>query len=155
MAKFLFCVGFGWLVLRLLGSRPLSLAFAALAAYCGAYFYIHNHPAFFVFTYAPWILLSAIELLDLQSGKAMRWGLVWLLANFSCFNAGHLEMAVVLIGGLNLAATIQALIRSGSVFNLARVLGRMGVGTLIFWGLAVRPYLDDFSGGAEELAYRA
>ena len=39
-AKFLFCVGFGLLVLRLLGSRPLALIYAALGAYCGAYYYI-------------------------------------------------------------------------------------------------------------------
>ena len=94
-AKFLFCAGFGLLVLRLLGSRPLSLIYAALAAYCGAFFYIINHPVFFVFSYAPWILLSALGMLDLQSRRHVRWGLVWLLVNFACFNAGHVETAVV------------------------------------------------------------
>jgi hypothetical protein len=66
-------------------------------------------PGFFVFAYAPWILLSAIEWLDLRSGRHVRWGLVWLLVNFACFNAGHVEVAVVLIGGLNLAAVACAL----------------------------------------------
>jgi hypothetical protein len=83
------------------GSRTISLVFTVLAAYCGAYYYINTHPAFFVFAYAPWILLAAIGWLDLQSKKNFRWGLVWLFANFACFNAGHVELAVVLIGGLN------------------------------------------------------
>jgi hypothetical protein len=74
-AKFLFCAGFGLLILRLLENRTLSLIYSALAAYCGACFYIYNHPAFFVFTYAPWILLAAIGWLDLRSGRHVRWGL--------------------------------------------------------------------------------
>jgi hypothetical protein len=135
-AKFLFCVGFGWLVLRLLGSRPLSLIYAALAAYCGAYIFIDNHPVFFVLAYAPWILLSAIELLDLQSGRFVRWGLIWLLANFACFNAGHVEVAVTLIGGLNLAALAYSLTLCSNAFNLAKVLARMIVAPLIFFGLS-------------------
>src|SRR5438445_629815 len=66
LAKFLFCCGFGLLILRLLGNGPLSLIYSALAAWCGAFFYINNHPAFFVFCYAPWILLSALAFLDLR-----------------------------------------------------------------------------------------
>jgi hypothetical protein len=134
-AKFLFCVGFGLLILRLLGSRPLSLIYAALAAYCGAFFFINIHPVFFVFSYAPWILLSALAWLDLQSEHYVRWGSVWLLANFACFNAGHLEVAVDLIGGLNLAAVACALTRGHKVADWTKVLGRMAVGTLFFLGL--------------------
>ncbi|HTA94486.1 MAG TPA: hypothetical protein VK769_00025, partial [Verrucomicrobiae bacterium] len=134
--KFLFCVGFGWLVLRLFGSRPLSVIYTALAAYCGAYIFIDNHPAFFVLAYAPWILLSAVELLDLNSARYVRWGLVWLLANFACFNAGHVEMAVALIGGLNLAALAYSLTLCPNVFNAAKILGRMVAATLIFSGLS-------------------
>ena len=48
VAKFLFSAGFGLLILRLFGSRPMSLIYAALAAYCGVYFFIYNHP-FFLF----------------------------------------------------------------------------------------------------------
>ena len=106
-AKFLFCIGFGLLILRLLENRVLSLIYAGLAAYCGAWFFINNHPAFFVFSYAPWILLAAIKWLDPRSERHVSWGLVWLLANFACFNAGHVEMAVVMIGGLNLAAVAR------------------------------------------------
>ena len=70
VAKFLFCVGFGWLILRLFGSLPLSLLFTALSAYCGAFFFVYSHAIiFFVFCYAPWILLSAAQLLDLQDSE--------------------------------------------------------------------------------------
>ncbi len=141
-AKFLFCIGFGLLVLRLLGNRPLSLIYAALAAYCGAFFYIDNHMVFFVFSYAPWILLSALALLDTRSEGPVRWGLVWLLVNFGCFNAGHVEVAVVLIGGLNLAAVACALAFCRNVADSARVLGRMAAGTLCFLGLTAPVWMS-------------
>jgi hypothetical protein len=141
-AKFLFCVGFGLLILRLIGNRPLSYTYAALAAYCGAFFYINNHPAFFVFCYAPWIILSALALLDLRSERYVGWGLVWLLVNFACFNAGHVEVSVVLIGGLNLGALACALTRCRSFGDSARVMGRMAVGTLLFLGLAAPVWMS-------------
>jgi hypothetical protein len=141
-AKFLFCVGFGLLILRLLENRTLALIYTGLAAYCGAWFYINNHMVFFVFAYAPWILLSAIAWLDMRSGRQIRWGLVWLLVNFGCFNAGHVEMGVVLIGGLNLVAVAYVLTGCRKVGDGARVLGRMGVGTLCFLGLTAPGWLS-------------
>ena len=141
-AKFLFCAGFGLLILRLFGNRPLSLIYTALAAYCGAFFYINNHPVFFVFSYAPWILLSALALLDLRSGRDVWWWLVWLLVNFGCFNAGHVETAVVLIGGLNLAAVAWALTGCRNPADPAKVMARMAVGTLLFLGLTAPMWLS-------------
>ena len=134
-AKFLFCAGFGLLVFRLLASLPVASLFAALAAYCGAFFYIYNHPVFFPFCYSPWILLSAIELLELNSDRYLRWGVAWLLANFACFNGGHVEVAVVLIGGLNLAALAHALTSCRRAREWAVVLGRMAAATALFLGL--------------------
>src|ERR1039457_211368 len=147
-AKFLFCAGFGLLIRRLLGSHPLSLIYAALAAYCGAFFFINNHPVFFVFCYAPWILLSALAWLDVQSGRHVRWGLVWLLVNFACFNAGHVEVAVDLIGGVNLVAVVCALTKSRKVGDWTKVLGRMAPGTLLFLGLTA-PVWMAFLGALE------
>ena len=141
-AKFLFCVGFGLLVLRLLKSLPLALVFAALAAYCGAFFYINNHPVFFVFCYAPWMLLTALAWLDLRSERPLRWGLAWLLVNGACFNAGHVEVAVVLIGGLNLAALAQALAGAPTWAGWTRVTRRLGLGTLLFLGLTAPVWMS-------------
>ena len=142
VAKFLFCVGFGLLVLRLFGNCLLSLIYAALAAYCGAFFYINNHPVFFVFCYAPWILLSAFAWLDLRSGRHVCWGVIWLLVNFACFNAGHVEAAVVLIGGLNLTAIAHALAGHRKGADVAKVIGRMSVGTILFLGLTAPMWMS-------------
>jgi hypothetical protein len=141
-AKFLFCAGFGLLILQLSESRTLSLIYSGLAAYCGAFFFINNHPAFFVFSYAPWILLAAIEWLDLQAGRHIRWGWIWLLANFACFNAGHMELAVMLIFGLNLAAVAYALTVCRNAFSAAKVLVRMTAGTLLFLGLTAPMWMS-------------
>jgi hypothetical protein len=68
--------------------------------------------------------------------------LIWLLANFACFNAGHVELAVVLIVGLNLAAVACALTGCRNAVSPARVLGRMGVGTLCFLGLTAPVWMS-------------
>lgn len=135
VVKFIFSVGFGLLVLRLTGSLPLGLLFTALGTYCGAFFFINNHPAFFVFSYAPWILLSALQLFDSQSGHYVRWGWVWLWANFGCFTGGHVEPAVLLIGGLNFAALVYSLAGCGNIPERLKVLTRMVLATLVFLGL--------------------
>jgi hypothetical protein len=141
-AKFTFCVGFGMLMLRLFQSRPLALIYAAFAAYCGAFFYINNHPVFFVFCYAPWILLSGLGWLDLQAKHYVTWGLVWLLVNFGCFNGGHVEVSVVLIGGLNLAVVAYELAAYRRMADQVRMLGRMAVGTLLLVGLTAPVWMS-------------
>jgi hypothetical protein len=160
-AKFLFCAGFGLLIFRLVGSHPLALIQAALAAYCGAFFYINNHPVFFAFAYSPWILLSAVELLDRQSKQYSGWGLVWLLANVACFNGGHVEVGVVLIGGLNLAALAHAVSGCRKLADLAVVLGRITVAGALFLGLTAPVWMsflaslpDAFSTHSEVKVYQ-
>ena len=142
MAKFLFSAGFGLLVWRLLGGLGLAILYAILAAYCGAFFYIINHPVFFVFCYAPWILLAAIGLLDGQSRRPIFWGWVWLLANVGCFNAGHIEVAVDLIGALNLAALLRALSGCAKPADSLPVLRRLAVGTVVFLGLTAPVWIS-------------
>jgi len=145
LAKLLFAIGFGLLIRRLFGGLALPLIFSTLAAYCGAYYYIYNHPVFFVFSYAPWILLSALELLDLQSKNYFRWGLVWLVVNFGCFNGGHVEPAIVVIGGMNLAALVFALVNNRGIVSAAKVLLRLGIGTVIFLFLTAPIWLSFLS----------
>ena len=142
LAKLLFCIGFGLLIFRILKNLPLALVFVGLAAWCGAYYFIFNHTAFFVFSYTPWILLSALELLDLQSRNYLRWGAAWLLANFACFNGGHVEPAVVLIGGLNLAAAVFALAETRSIWKMATVFLRLAIGTGLFLALTAPMWLS-------------
>ncbi len=135
LAKFLFCVGFGLLIRRLMANVPLALLFSALAAYCGAYYYIFDHPAFFVFSYAPWILLSAIEMLDVSSRHYLRWGTVWLVVCFGSFNGGHVELAILLIGGFNFAALAFALLSNRGIFPAVKISARMAVATILFLAL--------------------
>jgi len=142
LAKFLFTLGCGLLIRRLFGDLRLTLIFSVLAAYCGAFYYIYNHTVFFVFSYTPWILLSGLELLDLRSKHYFRWGLVWLVANFGCFNGGHVEPAVVLIGGLNLAALAFALANVRGFVPAATVLLRLAVGTTLFLFLTAPMWLS-------------
>jgi hypothetical protein len=141
-AKFVFCIGFGLLILRLLGNHGLSLIYAVLAAYCGANYFFKNHPVFFVYAYAPWILLSALQWLDPSSRRQMAWGVVWLLVNFSCFNGGHIEVAVDLIGELNLTAMIYILWRYPGAGDWRRVTVRLGIGTLLFLGLTAPTWVS-------------
>ncbi len=147
--KFLFCVGFGLLIRRLLNSNPLSLLYAALAAYSGVYFYLVNHPSFFVFTYSPWILLASIEMLDIKTAHTIRWGFVWLLANFSCFNAGQVETALTLILGLNLAALANSLLNYPSAQAIKLIVSRLTIGTLLFLGLTA-PWWISFLGAVHD-----
>ena len=142
VAKTLFCFGFGLVIRRLLGCGPMGLLYAALGAYCGVYFRIANHPVFFVLAYAPWILLSAMELLEARSAGYVRWGVLWLLANIGCFNGGHVEVAVDLIGGLNLAALVNALASQADGRQARRVLGIMGIATLLFLGMTAPVWIS-------------
>lgn len=148
LAKFLFCVGFGLLILQLTRNSPLAVIYAWLAAYCGVFFYIFNHPSFFVWSYAPWILLSAIKFTDLNSKQYPRWGLLWLLVNFACFNAGMLSVGVVLIAGLNLAALANACLHYRSPAAIGKVTLRLGVGTFLFLGLTA-PFWLSFLGALD------
>lgn len=134
-AKFLFCAGFGLLIRRLTANQTLALAYGVLAAYCGAFFYIKIHPVFFVFTYAPWILFSALKFLDVTTARWAGWGLLWLLVNTACFNAGHVEVAVDLIADLNLMAMVYVLCRRRTAAAHWRVMLRLGAGTALFVGL--------------------
>ncbi len=136
LAKLLFCIGFGLLIRRLVKSVPIALIFTVLAAYCGTFFFIYNHLYFFVFVYAPWILLAAVEMLDLESKRYFQWGMVWLLACFSCFNAGDVELAVILIGGLTLAAIAGTLPTFRNAIAVLTIVGRLLVGTALFFALS-------------------
>ena len=141
-AKFVFCFGFSLLIFRLLKNQVLALVYAALAAYCGAFFFINNHMVFFVFSYAPWILLATLEWLEGPPRQRFGWGLIWLVANFASFNAGHVEVAVALIGGLNLAAMISILPGCRDRLSVVKVLGRLAVGTLLFLGLSAPVWMS-------------
>jgi hypothetical protein len=142
VAKFLLCVGFGLLMFRLTRSLSTAVVYVFLSAFCGVYFYIYNHPSFFVFAYSPWILLTGISMLDRDCRRSRGWFMGWLVSNLGCFNAGMLSVSVVLIGGLNLTALVYSI--SGCKEWAARkiVVVRMALGSLIFLGLSAPVWIS-------------
>jgi len=135
VAKLLFCVGCGLLIRLLLRSVGLAMIFAALAAWCGAFYFIFNHPVFFVFCYAPWVLLTALEMLNANSPHYLRWAVAWLVACFGCFNAGHVETAVIVIGAFNTAALVFALLQNRNAAAALKIFSRLAIATLLFLAL--------------------
>jgi hypothetical protein len=87
-------------------------------------------------------LLSALVWLNPHRTRFFRWGLLWLLVNFACFNAGHVEVAVILIGGLNLAAFVYAVQACRRTAEFGAVFGRMVAGTLLLGGLTAPVWMS-------------
>jgi len=144
-AKALFCFGCGWLVLLLTRHLGLSLVFTAAAAYCGLFNFVPNHPGFFVFCYTPWILLSAIRALMGTGSRRFAWGLIWLVGDTGCFNAGHVEAAVVCIGGLNVIGLVYALLEARNGRARWRAVAVMAAMTALFLGLNAPVWLPFLS----------
>lgn len=142
-AKWLFCFGCGWLVLDLTRHLRLALAFSVAAAFCGLFHFVPNHPGFFVFCYTPWILLTVRRTLAETGRSQLRWGVAWVIANTGCFNAGHVEAAVVCLGGLNLTGLLHAWAESPQ--KRWRLAGVMSLLTLVFAGLNAPVWLPFLS----------
>jgi hypothetical protein len=63
-AKWLAGFGLGLIVLRLAGSLPAALLVGFASMFTGFFVYRLNHPAFFTFCYAPWILYAWCRLAE-------------------------------------------------------------------------------------------
>ena len=103
LAKWLFALGLGLLALRVSGHLRAALIVAASAAFFGFFSYRINHPAFFSFCYAPWILVTWFQL---QVAGSLRARLLacggLLLANWAELNSGTAKEAYMLVLSLNL-----------------------------------------------------
>lgn len=101
-AKFLLCFGLGllaWLPQR-------SWLTAALVAFAGAFtgFFIYriNHPAYFSFCYAPWVLVAWLVLeTDLGRANQARGIATLFAANFLLLTSGTVKEAYMLLLALN------------------------------------------------------
>jgi len=110
--KFLLCFGLGliaWLPLR---SWPAAAAVAFSGAFIGFFICRINHPAFFSFGYAPWVLVAWLTLeADLGRSNQAR-GLAMLVgANFLLLTSGTVKEAYMLLLALN-ATGLAALLSS-------------------------------------------
>jgi hypothetical protein len=58
LSKAIFAIGMGLLVFRLTGTLLAGLLIAISSCFLGFFAWRFNHPAFFVLTYAPWIVIQ-------------------------------------------------------------------------------------------------
>lgn len=102
LAKTLFCLGLGWLVFRTTKHLPTALLLTLSAAFIGFFSYRFNHPAFFSMCYAPWILLSWVEITRAPTVRAaVGWMLGLLFADWVQLNSGTVKEAYMLLVSLH------------------------------------------------------
>ncbi|MEY2494805.1 MAG: hypothetical protein QOJ45_1297 [Verrucomicrobiota bacterium] len=102
LAKVLFCWGIGLAVYASSRHLTVALLLACSSAFIGFFAYRFNHPAFFSLCYAPWLLLSWIEITRAATARAgARWILVLLLATWAELNSGTAKEAYMLLLNLH------------------------------------------------------
>ena len=101
-AKFLLCFGLGLLAWLPLRSWPAAGVVTFAGAFVGFFIYRVNHPAFFSFCYAPWVLVAWMILeADLGRSHQSR-GLAALIgANLLLMTSGTVKEAYMLLLALN------------------------------------------------------
>ena len=119
LAKLLFCFGVGLAVYAACRNLPVALLLAFSAGFIGFFAYRFNHPAFFSFCYAPWILVCWLEITRaplVRSAGAWAAGLV--LASWVELNSGTAKEAYMLLLSLHACGFL--------VFLVTPTLSRIG-----------------------------
>lgn len=112
-AKWLLACGLGLCVLRLTSHLPAALLVAFAANFVGFFPFRLNHPAFFSFCYAPWVLYAWLRLASApQWTGAARWSAALVLANWTLMNSGTVKEAYMLLLTLNFAGACALLVSS-------------------------------------------
>jgi hypothetical protein len=103
-AKALFAACLGLIVLGLTGSLPAASMVSLAAPFVGFFVYRINHPAFFSFCYAPWVLLCWIQL-GRQKGRTgvLLWTAAYVGTNAALLCSGTVKEAYMLIAVMNLS----------------------------------------------------
>lgn len=101
LSKALFAVGMGLLVYRLTGQLLAGALIAITSCFLGFFAYQFNHPAFFVLTYAPWVVLQwdrlgrVLALPDPRIRSAIAQGLILVALTWLQLNAGSPKEGVI------------------------------------------------------------
>jgi hypothetical protein len=98
--RFLFALGVGVAVLAATNALLPALLVAMGAPFVGVYAFRFNHPAAFVLTYAPWILLGWFHLAHASNRRQMARAILWLAVG-SCLvllSSTPKEAAMMLLG---------------------------------------------------------
>jgi len=111
IAKWLLACGLGFCVLRLTSHLPAALLVAFAADFVGFFSYRVNHPAFFSFCYAPWVLYCWLRITTAPRWTiAARWVAGLILANGMLMNSGTAKEAYMLLLTLNFAGACTLLL---------------------------------------------
>ena len=101
-AKFLLCFGLGLLAWLPLRSLPAAGVIAFAGAFIGFFIYRINHPAYFSFCYAPWVLVAWLVLeADLDRPNQSRGLAALIAANLLLMTSGTVKEAYMLLLALN------------------------------------------------------
>lgn len=110
-AKWLLACGLGLCVLRLTSHLPAALLVAFAANFVGFFPFRLNHPAFFSFCYAPWVLYAWLRIASAPHWTgAARWSAALVLANWTLMNSGTVKEAYMLLLTLNFAGACALLV---------------------------------------------
>jgi hypothetical protein len=104
VAKWLLACGLGLCVIRLTGHLPSALLVTFAANFIGFFPFRLNHPAFFSFCYALWVLYFWLRIATAPRWTgAARWSAALILANWTLMNSGTVKEAYMLLLTLNFA----------------------------------------------------
>ena len=107
LAKWLFAFGLGLIVWHLTRHLPSAALTGFASAFIGFFVFRINHPAFFSFCYAPWMLYCWLRLAQTEGVRpALGWTAGLILANWAELNSGTVKEAYMLLVGVNLSGAI-------------------------------------------------
>ena len=101
LSKAVFAAGMGLLVLTLTGSLTAAVLIAISSCFLGFFACRFNHPAFFVLTYAPWVVLTwdrlgrVLSMPKPGAGRSIAAGLLLAAATWLQINAGAPKEGVI------------------------------------------------------------
>ncbi len=115
IAKFLLAFGLGYLAFKSTRHLPGAILVAFSAAFFGFFSFRINHPSFFTFCYAPWILVGWFKLREASHLRPRLIASGWLLlGNWAVLNSGTAKEAYMLLLSLNVAGTVVILMDDAS-----------------------------------------
>jgi hypothetical protein len=113
--RLVFAVGVGFVALVTTGAVVPAMITAAAAPFVGAYAFRLNHPAIFVLTYAPWVLLGWFSLAAATDRQHRARGALLVAASSALLLfAANPKDAAIALPGLTFAGTVAVLSSRGS-----------------------------------------
>jgi hypothetical protein len=144
LAKALFCLALGLLVFRSAAHLPSALILTASSAFLGFFSYRFDHPAFFSMCYAPWLLLSWLEISKATTSRGFAgWAGALLLASWAELNSGGVKEGYMLLLSLHgCGLLVFALTAQGLRLRKLIYLCALGIAFLLLSAPIWMPFID-------------